>query len=239
MARSRPHQVVAEQHSGASGDIDLVISKLTTKTVRFQNRTNDLVSAIETGSCLDAAQPLGLNKVSMHLSLAFKEAVPSWEEGVYPSSQLVLEMLYLLRSITNETAEQYQCLPCRLSRRSTCLRVPPALAAVKTVTHNRPLKLVPGVLITMHALAGETRRRRGRDRGRDTDAKEKPPRPCRQRSHLPPQKFKTCVDREGVSRQVGMQEASVLPYTHSLVVFRQRNGGPRQPSARKRHTSFC
>lgn len=43
-------------------------------------------------------------------------------------------------------------------------------ATVKTVTHSGPLKLVSGLLTTMHALAGETRRRRGRNRGHDTDA---------------------------------------------------------------------
>lgn len=37
------------------------------------------------------------------------------------------------------------------------------------VAPGRRLKLLPGLLITMHALAGETRRRRGRDAGLDAD----------------------------------------------------------------------
>lgn len=49
-----------------------------------------------------------------------------------------------------------------------------ALAAVKTVTHSHPLKLVPDLGVTTHALAGETRRRRGRVTRRDTDAEKDP-----------------------------------------------------------------
>lgn len=90
---------------------------------------------------------------------------------MYTGAQLVLEILHLFRSITHKTAKQYHCLQCRLSSHSTCLLVPFTLVAVKTVTHSRPLKVVPDMLITMHALVGETRRRRGRDRGHDADAK--------------------------------------------------------------------
>lgn len=104
--------------------------------------------------------------------------------------------------------------------------------------HSRPLELIPDLLNTVHALAGETGRRRGRDAGRDTDA-ESPRARAINGPILDNGKPKTCLDCDRAVSQQGVRAGSLRAHGHSLVICRQQKGFLIQvfPSATGKFTS--